>query len=282
MPTEFSETLARLRKAADFPSAYAFYHDNGGKDIFRLSYRKYQLIEKGRNLPRPERLPLLISLLRHSPGNSEANSLVLSWLRTYVGSEVFDSLVAPLLSPHLHSVKPTPTREVMSRALRGKRTSTTPKQYALIAKSFAHYWAHTILTDAAEGCTAEELARCAKVPLAQARKAFKDLCKGGLIQEIRKGVFRLADFGKVHVSPPLSVAPALRKKTAGYVKRMAERGQICAGRRLIIHADEAEFGQFYSFFLDSIRSAQAYIDPEKSSRSAYFMVEGRIVKLFPF
>ncbi|MBI5624512.1 MAG: hypothetical protein HY924_12100 [Elusimicrobia bacterium] len=282
MPTEFSETLVSLRKAADFPSAYAFFHDNGGKPVFKISCRKYQLIEKGENLPKPQRLALFISLLRHPLGSPEAARLVAAWLRTLVGPEVFASLFAPLLRPGAGSGGPTAAREVMSRSLRGRRTTITPAQYALIAKSFEHYWVHTVLSDSSEGSDARALARCLRSPEAKVRKALSELERAGLVHEAGKGVFRSALFGRVHVSPSLSATPSLRRKTADYVRRMERSGQVCAGRRLIMHADEAEFGQFLSFFVDSVRAAQAYIDPARSSRSAFFMVEGKVVKLFPF
>ncbi|MDP2865300.1 MAG: hypothetical protein Q8O90_03560 [Elusimicrobiota bacterium] len=71
MGTAFSETLTRLRMAGGFPTAYRFYHDNGGAPVLKLSYRKSLLIEQGKNLPGAERLPKLLVALR-LPQNTPA------------------------------------------------------------------------------------------------------------------------------------------------------------------------------------------------------------------
>ena len=58
--TLFSEMLKKYRREAGFISAYSYYHDNGGKTVFRFSYRMYLLIEQGKILPPHGSIPVLL------------------------------------------------------------------------------------------------------------------------------------------------------------------------------------------------------------------------------
>ena len=98
MATIFSETLVKLRKAAGFPTAYRFYHDNGGAAALKVTYRNYLMMEQGHSLPvavRLERLLIGLRLLRATP---ESRELTLAWLKTMLGEELNSRLIEPLLA----------------------------------------------------------------------------------------------------------------------------------------------------------------------------------------
>ena len=56
MSTAFSETLCRIRAAEGFPTAYRFFHDNGGTQVLGFTYRQYLRMEQGKNLPECQKL----------------------------------------------------------------------------------------------------------------------------------------------------------------------------------------------------------------------------------
>src|SRR5579885_2903577 len=96
----FARSLERLRLEAGFPTPYAFYHRNGGRRVFPFTFAYYLKLERGRHLPRPEWLPVLLSLLRLPPSEELYGRFVTDYLRDHFGSEEnYRSLVEPLLAP---------------------------------------------------------------------------------------------------------------------------------------------------------------------------------------
>ena len=68
--------LVQLSKEAGFPTAYRFYHDNGGAAGLKISYRNYLLIEQGKKLPALGRLVTFTWALRLISKTPTANALV--------------------------------------------------------------------------------------------------------------------------------------------------------------------------------------------------------------
>ena len=63
----FSEALLALRREAGFPSAYRFYHRNGGRRHFGFTYVHYLRLEKGAKAPRAEAFGAILKALRLAP-----------------------------------------------------------------------------------------------------------------------------------------------------------------------------------------------------------------------
>jgi len=97
MGTIFSDTLVKLRQEAGFPTAYRFFHDNGGDKVLGMCYRKYLMMEQGRNLPVLGRLERLIVGLHMPFGTPAARELTLAWLKTMAGEESYAGLLEPLM-----------------------------------------------------------------------------------------------------------------------------------------------------------------------------------------
>ncbi|MFH2204490.1 MAG: hypothetical protein ABIJ96_15350 [Elusimicrobiota bacterium] len=94
----FAELLIRQRQAAGFPTAYAFYHRNGGRGKFNFTFAYYAKIERGKALPRGEWLPPLLTLLKLSPSSPARRDILLAYLRDLLGDDdIFDGHFIPLL-----------------------------------------------------------------------------------------------------------------------------------------------------------------------------------------
>ncbi|MBI3542241.1 MAG: hypothetical protein HY075_03065 [Deltaproteobacteria bacterium] len=60
---KFAKALLARRKERGYPTAYSFYHKNGGRKTFDFSYHHYLLIEKGMRLPSQNSLKAILSAL---------------------------------------------------------------------------------------------------------------------------------------------------------------------------------------------------------------------------
>ncbi len=90
----------RVRTEAGFTTAYAFYHKNGGRRVFPCTFSYYLRIENGKALPRPEWLPMFLTLLRIPPTDALWRQIIVDYLRDhFVSEDAFQSAVAPLLRP---------------------------------------------------------------------------------------------------------------------------------------------------------------------------------------
>src|SRR5438874_9152894 len=60
--TDFAEALVRTRRERGCPSAYGFFHGNGGRKRFGFTYPYYLLIEQGARLPSARHLGRILEL----------------------------------------------------------------------------------------------------------------------------------------------------------------------------------------------------------------------------
>ncbi|MFC1523034.1 hypothetical protein ACFL6Y_11555 [Elusimicrobiota bacterium] len=285
MPTLFSETLVRLRKEAGFKTAYQFYHNNGGKDVFKIAYRNYLKIECGVNLPHLQRLRLFITLLRIPGGSGNANDLVTAWLRTYLCEKDFRVLVRPLISGRTSDREPLPMQETVKRVLADKIHYITPEQMEVFMGSLENYWCHTVLQYDRRPWKAHDLAKELQMKPAAIKKALKKLVKTRTVKEVRKGVFKGVLAGKIlqfpsHIAPSEGVA--LVEKQKKYVEAISKRSMPVFIQTRVLRADRLAFRNFLPYLSNNITAANAYAISEKTDDSAFYYVEGRVTQLFPF
>ena len=98
MGTIFSKALIKYRKEAGFKTAYQFFHSNGGKPFFKISYRMYLLTEQGKLLPPFKSIGTYMHALRLFPQSYDGIVFVTAWLKTTVGEDPFAELLAPLIT----------------------------------------------------------------------------------------------------------------------------------------------------------------------------------------
>lgn len=283
METLFSRTLIQLRKEAGFPTAYRFYHSNGGKNVFKLSYRGYMLIETGRNLPVPERLGVFIWALRLVAKSEKANMFVNAWLRTMMGEENFREYIEPLMKARPDGPELSPMQKAMKKDRVAKTHYLTLEQIAVIHADPRNYLCFIALSGDTAAWSVKDLAGRLALEEAAAAKALKALAGGGLVKEVRKGVYKCPFSAAFLEYPQLNTVPEeIRRKMRENNERLAAEGQKVYLRKMVLRADALDFRNFFPIMDLNVTTADSYAVTEKTDHSALFMVEGAVTKLRDF
>ena len=173
MATIFSETLVKLRKAAGFPTAYRFYHDNGGAVVLKVTYRNYLMMEQGRSLPVAARLARVLIGLRLPRATPESRELTLAWFKTMLGEESYAGLLEPLLDAPAPGRALSPADEALRRTMAERKYHMTEVQLLATISSFETYkCAFTLETDSGVW-TAAALAKTLTIKKPVAERALK-------------------------------------------------------------------------------------------------------------
>jgi hypothetical protein len=178
----FSMSLSRLRAATGYKTAYAFYHDNGGKRAFPFTYAYYAKLERGAGLPRAAWLALILRHMRVH-GRDQQAALVRDYLRALAADDgAFAELFEPLLR---FPEDPAPARAL--RAMRG-RTSRhlTPVQFVAATATFEISECFLLFFATRGKYTLEEVGDVLKRPPEVCARLLKELMKHDLV-ELQKG-----------------------------------------------------------------------------------------------
>jgi len=281
MTTFFSESLAKLRKAAGFPTAYRFYHDNGGKPVLKFSYRTYLLFEQGEALPPPEALVRISVALRLIPKSPAAGALAAAWLKTTTGEEAYGAIFEPIVSIKTETPGLSPMHKAMGKFV--KKTPISVEQSALILSTYDHYRAFLVLANDEGNWSAETLAKTIGAKAAAAGKILADLGKKGLTRKVKDGIYTfrgeriILEFPRAEIMPP-----GLNDRMRGYQAQMLTSGSPAWRRMNVLRADAQELAAFYPVLSLSMSAATGYGVMEKTKRSAMFAIESKVVKLFDF
>jgi hypothetical protein len=283
MGTIFSETLVRLRAEAGFKTAYSFFHENGGQQVLGLSYRKYLLLEQGKNLPALGRLTRLSYALRLTPQGPEANGLAEAWLRTFAGEDVYQEVLAPLVVPRAEAKGMTPMHEAMKKNIAEKKYFLTPEQYRVILSSFEAYLCYHALSNESGSWKAGDLAKNLQLGKAATVAALKALKEVKVVKEPRKGVFNCPLAGLQIDAPQLNLLDAsFRAKNDEYHKKLMESGRNEWFAACLLRADGDVFKGYLPLMGLNMQAAGSYATSKKTPASALFMVESRVVRLRDF
>ncbi len=283
MATVFSETLTRLRKEAGFPTAYRFFHDNGGAKFFSVSYRNYLMMEQGRNLPAPARLPRLMLGLRQPQGTPLASELVKAWLRTMTGDEIYADLVEPLFGAGISAPAGSPAEEALRRSIAEKKFHMTEAHILASAASFEAYKCFFVMEFDAGVWTAEAMARALRIKKAEAEKALKSFVKAGMARvEGRKGYrSKIAGMMVEYPAGP-ALPPGMMDKLRGYFKRLEAESRIEFATAGMLRADSDDLRGYFPMLKSSVEASYAFNTTVKTKKSAGFFVLGRVLRLWDF
>ncbi|MBI5744544.1 MAG: hypothetical protein HY952_08350 [Elusimicrobia bacterium] len=281
MATIFSETLKLFRREAGFPSAYRFYYNNGGKAVFRFSYRMYLLIEQGKMLPSHKTIPVFLHTLRLLYGTHSAIKLTLAWIRVRFGEEIFTQLLEPLLKDLPQLSISSPLHRVIQKSLSGEKFYISPEQLEVLAKNKEHYLCWLTLSNDTGKWTASQLGKKIGIGASAAASAMKDLSKAKLIKELSPGTYRCPLAGAMLELPRPNVSETARKLRKMREALFAE-GKELYSRRGTLRADTDEFMNFLPLMALNLSAAQAYGVTKGTGKSAIFGVEIRAVKIRDF
>lgn len=281
MTTYFSESLGKLRKGAGFPTAYRFYHDNGGKPVLKFSYRTYLLFEQGEALPPPEALIRISVALKLIPQSPPAGTLAAAWLKTMTGEEAYGAAFEPIISIKTETPGLSPMHKAMGKFV--KKTPISVEQSVLILSTYDHYRAFLVLANDEGNWSAEDLAKTIGVKAAAAGRILADFGKKGLTRKIKERVYAFRGEGIILEFPRAEIMPpGLNDRMRGYQARMLSGGSLAWRRMNVLRADAQELTAFYPVLSLSMSAATGYGVAEKTKRSAMFAIESRVVKLFDF
>ena len=237
--TRFGPALARLRRDAGFPTAYAFYHRTGGRRVFPFTFQYYLKIEGGRSVPRPDWVPGLIAALRVAPSDAAHRKLVTGYLKDLCGSEeAYAALIGPLAAPS----PPEPESPGVIRKLMYQRAyPLSLTQLEALAASEAAYWAFEYLSNTEEALTAAELAERLGLRAKPLAVALGKLVALRLVKRAAAGRFKCPLVGRRLLYP--ADGPATRRSRAAvraHIEAMAKRsGGDVAWTGLIFRATES-------------------------------------------
>lgn len=283
MATVFSKKLTQLRAEAGFKTAYAFFHENGGQQVLGLSYRKYLLLEQGKNLPALGRLTRLAYALRLVPQGPEANALTAAWLRSFAGEQVYEEVLAPLVAPRAEAKGMTPMHEAMKKNIAGKRCFLTPEQYRAILTNYETYLCHHALSNESAAWKAEDLAASLKLDKTKTLAALKVLKRVKLVKEPRKGFFKSPLAGLQIDAPQFNILTAdFKARNEEYHKRLLDSGRNEWFTACLLRADGEVFKGYLPLLSLNMQAAGSYAITRKTPASALFMVESRVVRLRDF
>lgn len=282
MGTIFSETLTRLREEAGFPTAYGFFHDNGGAAFFRFTYRRYLLMEQGKNLPLADRLPKLIVAMRLPQNTPQAKELVAAWLRTLAGEEVYSDLLEPLLAGRPEGPALPPAEAALKRSLTDRKYHLSPEQVAATLGNFETYKCAMLLEQEAGDITAASAAKTLGIAAAAAEKALKALAAAGLLKRAGKA-YRSQIAGKL-VEYPATAAmrPEVREKVKNYMKKLEQEAKVEYSSMGLLRADGKALRAFFPLMHANVEASNAYATTRKTPDSAAFFVIGKVLRLWDF
>lgn len=283
MNTPFSSSLKELRKEAGFPSAYRFYHGNGGGGVMKFSYRAYLRFEQGEVLPSPMVLSGLYPALKLIPGSSASMELAAAWLKTMAGEEAYRAVFAQLIPKRPDPPGLSPLHKVMKKSLSDKKYPLSVKEASAILLSEEHYRCFLAMISAAGKWSAETLGKTVGIPKAAAEKIISDFIQTGLMRKAGgklrsfRCVDKMVEFPRAEILPP-----GLHTRMKGYQTALIAAGETMWRRLGILRADADALADLYPVMALNMSAAQAYAVTGKTPKSALFAIEGRVVKLFDF
>ncbi len=281
MDTVFSAILRKYREEAGFKTAYAFYNNNGGKDIFRFSYRLYLAMEDGRRLPAFKYLPVLLHGLRLVPLTAEASQLISAWLEQKLGKDSFTYLLKPLLKDPPQPSIASPLHRALERSLAGKKAYLTPEQMDAISGSKANFLCWTALSNDTGQWTPEKLGNNLKLAASEVKTALNRLAAAKLVKKTSSGSYKCPLAGEMIEFPRQNVVRSA-KKLRDLRNELISGGEEIYSRRGILRAETADFFRYFPLLSLNLSTAQTYAVTEKKQKTAIFAVECKVVKIRDF
>jgi len=278
----FASALARIRTEAGFKTAYAFFHKNGGRRVFPCTFPYYLRIERGQALPRPEWLPIFMTLLRIPPTDALWRQFIVDYLRDHFGTEeAFQSAVAPLLRPaEVSGMQQQTVRRLVSE----RAYHLTPEQFQTVISDDAAYWSFECLVNERGALTPAELARETGESEAKVKASLKRLAKAKLAKAVGGGRWKSPISGKFYVFPqgyPGHEPDRLKRHVI--VDRMTSRkGAWLFHANVVLRAEDASMRRSIGAFTDAMEGVSAYCVYEKGENTGLYQVETRTRRLLSF
>lgn len=279
----FAKTLARIRKAQGFSSAYAFYHGCGGKKAFGVTFQNYARAERGASLPKGPVFGKILQSMQLRARSPELRELLFAYMACVLGT---DNYSGSFLTEG--DIDVSPGSWVMAEALarqsiEARKVQPSMFQYRLLAKSPDAYALHVMLYNTAGGLTADYLARKAGLSPARLRSVLEELRKVRLVRLAGNKVRSVWENMFVTPPEPVGEMKEIFDALSGHRARwLAEgRARLVEAPYLNFRAPRERMGKYCRHLADTVRMAALFGNNEDSPGSAFFLAEGRVFELFP-
>lgn len=279
----FARTLARVRKEAGFPTAYRFYHGNGGRRHFPFTYVHYLRFERGVSTPRSEWMPLILFALRLPQHSLSVRELCQAFLRKTLGTEeAYQAVVAPLLAPP--SAAAVHSERAAARYRAHDTVHLSPTQFEAVAADETVYWCSELIFSGERAWNADELAAELKVPVEKTRRALAALKAAKLLRPGTKGRFKARGPGRLYSFPGrLAGMKASLAAIEGYWEKMAaRRGGPVGWRKELVWTSAAAAAAYTGRLLETLDSAADLAISDKDEGSGFYQVTAEVKKVMPY
>lgn len=274
----FGNTLSRIRHELGFPTAHAFYRHVRGRRTLGLAYVNYLRLEKGRNLPRPDRLRRILAALNLDRGSGPAQELVKAYLASLLGSEdLLEFVTTGGAAADPLEWRPAEDAARLAEARRVVRL--TVDQYRLLTERPDCWRCHILLSNTAGWLEVADVARQVGLEVKATAAAVKRLADAGLLESSR-GRARSPFSRKILAIPAALPLEERRRGVAlrdSWLTRNEEPVRISA---LALRMTRAQYDRYQRHLLDIIRLAGIYGDSMKTEDSDVYLVEGRVYRIF--
>ncbi len=280
----FSDALLRLRREAGFPSAYRFYHRNGGRRHFGFTYVHYLRLEKGAKAPRAEAFGAILKALRLAPAQEGARLLFRSYLMDTLGGRENYELIVGGVREDAPTISPTLAEGGFERLKREHLMHMSPEQFTAVAKDEVSYWTSELLLNDRESWDAEAVSKRLDCPPSAAAAALESLAEVKLLRATSPGRWRTRQPGKFWTFPGRSKGmEPLLERVRGYWDAMARRKGGPFGERLeLVRASSSVMRQYMTALHRAVDEANLAATHAKGEDTALFLIEGRVRRLLPF
>lgn len=284
MGTIFSDTLRRARKEAGFPTAYRFFHDNGGMEALGFTYRQYLRMEQGKNLPSCQKLHKLILALRMTAHSAPHEDLAVAWLKMVTGEEIYNSVFAQLIRIKQPGTGISPMHAAVKSVLRSKKHYITPDEFKIILTNSSTFLCFTALQNDAGLWSTDQVAQSLRLTKPAVHSALKTLAQAKLFKKVKENVYRCPLTSMMIEYPRLElIDPALREKFFSYQRELIDSGSTICGSTGIVRADLQQLRLHYTpLMILTVSTAETYSITEKTDNSGLFYIESRLIKLRDF
>lgn len=274
----FSDVLVRVRKEQGFPSAYAFFHDRGGRDSLGINYRNYVNLESGKSLPKAKTLEAIMLSL----GLREYSVAIRDLVEAYFAALGLDRLGRLMRSPQSPLAQANLAEMAARHALGQKRVQLSMAQWKLQAQSFEAYTCDLLLVSTPGGLELSELGRLTGFAPAALKRAVKALVSSGLAKS-SGGRVRSAFENKVVEAAPMSPATmGLKAALFAHHSKLMEKSRLARSTVTTVRLTEAGLKEFLRHLDQLIDVAELYNSQDNAEGSAVYMIRGQVFQVFPW
>lgn len=306
----FADRVVDARKKRGFPTAYGFFHKNGGKTHFGFSYLHYLLIERGLRLPSVASLRAILEVVAREATHSEDRLAILTcYLKALTGGDpIFDPVLAHRPLPAAADLQPPPLPGETVPAFR-EDTHTQPaaesdtdrlvrlaasthkgsiprmsrEQVEAVLSSPAGFWVFQWLLQTGLRLDIAGLSESLELKTPDVLAATARLQQVGLIRRLKDGRFEAPAFQTDLFEPMALLTPERKTWINGQINaRVRAQGEDHAhGYYLLFIDDEQKTQALKRVFWEAL--SKAYLlrprTPAKGSGKLY-AVEARVAPVF--